>query len=208
MWGVHYHAVSEVFVVTTSVARAAELPVVQRPVSLITSPVLEPWQPTTWWPTTSPHVYWEVSAPLLSSQEQGNTPMTAASGHLNQSPFSIETLHLTYPPPSFLAFSRLGFTSFEPLGQRSVYLPGRHSNSWQHQMSSELADHDEGRQRKQDWREKNSRFVKHTLSLFLCFRSVSGRGEFNCSWGECYGFVSVQVRLVLWGAGAQSRAVV
>lgn len=38
---VPYHTVSEVFVVTTSVARAAELPVVRRPVSLITCLVLE-----------------------------------------------------------------------------------------------------------------------------------------------------------------------
>lgn len=74
--------------------------------------------------------------------------MTAASGHSNQPPIlSIETPHFTYPPPSFLASSRLGFTSFDPLGQRSVDLPGRHGNSRQHQMSSELADHVEGRQR-------------------------------------------------------------
>lgn len=116
--------------------------------------------------------------------------MTAASGHSNQPPIlSIETPHFTYPPPSFLASSRLGFTSFDPLGQRSVDLPGRHSNSRQHQMSSELADHVEGRQRglcsashlpsgeqgKQDRRRENGTvfFVKHALSLLLGFHSVS-----------------------------------
>lgn len=72
--------------------------------------------------------------------------MTAASGHLNQPPISISTPHFTYPPPSFLAFSHLGFTNFEPLGRRSADLPGCHSNSQQHQMSRELADHDKSRQ--------------------------------------------------------------
>lgn len=116
----------------------------------------------------------------ICSQEEGNTALTAASGHLNQPPFSIATPHFSYPPPSFLAVSRLGFISFEPLGQRSVDLPGRHGNSRQHQMSRELADHDEGRQRsllgrplpsgaqrKQDRRGVNSLFIKHTLSLSL-----------------------------------------
>lgn len=118
---------------------------------------------------------------IMCSQEQGNTAMTAASGHLNQPPISIETPHFMYPPPSFLAVSRHGFTSFEPLGQRSVDLPGHHSNSLQHQMSRELADHDEGRQRalfgqplpsgeqrKQDKREKNCCFVKQNLGFSQC----------------------------------------
>lgn len=49
LW-LHFHTVSGDFVVTASVARAAELLVVRRPVSLITSPVLEP-----------PHFNWNSS---------------------------------------------------------------------------------------------------------------------------------------------------
>lgn len=69
--------------------------------------------------------------------------MTAAGGHLNRPPlFQFKLLKSHIPPPSFLASTCLGFTSFEAQGQGSVDLPGRHSNSRQHQMSRDLADHD------------------------------------------------------------------
>lgn len=73
--------------------------------------------------------------------------MTAAGGHMNQPNFSIETPHSCIPPPGFLVFTCLGFTSFEAPGQRSVDFPCRHSNSQHHQMSRELVDHNGARQR-------------------------------------------------------------
>lgn len=101
------------------------------------------------------------------------------------------SLHI--PPPSCLALSPLGFTSFEPLGQRPVDLPGRHGNSSQHQMSRELPNNDDGRQRAVLYQPhfllgnrgsrtegERSLFVKHTLSFFglgLSLKCWAGGGR-------------------------------
>lgn len=138
-------SVSEVFVVTTSVARAAELPVAQRPSSLI--PSLVPGALTTRNLVADPLLLcipgWLCI--IIRSQEQGNIAMTAASGQLNQALHFNWNLSLHILPPLsdfFLPSLVPGFTSCEPMGQRLVCLPGLHSNSRQHQMSSELANHD------------------------------------------------------------------
>lgn len=147
VWQVHNPSVYGVFVVATSAARAAELLVAQCPVSLITRPMLPGAL------TTHNLVAYHLPSSILWRLR--HYQLTWWRCHTNDScwwsyepaPFFNWNSSFMYPPPGFLVFTCLGFTSFEAPGQRSVDFPCHHSNSQHHQMSRELVDHNGARQR-------------------------------------------------------------
>lgn len=113
--------------------------------------------------------------------------------------WSFEPVFLFSTNPSLLiavvlASACLGFTGFEALGQRSVDLPGCHSNSQQHQLSRELANHGgsrqrallihplpSGEQRKQGTWDGGGHLLwwllSHTSSVLVCVRTDGGCGK-------------------------------
>lgn len=179
LW-LHFHTVSGDFVVTASVARAAELLVVRRPVSLITSPVLEPWRPTTWWPTTSPHVYWEGSTPLSAHRKKAMLQWQLPVVIWTDPHFQLKLLTSHIPLRAFWLSLILGSQVLNCWGKGQwicQVVTATLNNitcqeSWPTMARQRallgwlLPSREQG---KQDRRGANSLFVKHTLFFSLGF---------------------------------------